>query len=133
MANGHGGSRKGAGRKPVHDEHRVRDLAIAAIIEVHGSEENGFRSLLRSDEPALVKWVYEHGYGKPKETIDLNSKVEQTIIIDVDDDEDMEDDDETDNVEETADGWDPTERNEDDMQYLDNGDLLNPYDDEPGQ
>jgi hypothetical protein len=102
MANGHGGRRPNSGRKPVHDEHRVRDLAIAAIVDVHGSEENGFRALLRTNEPALVKWVYEHGYGKPKEVIDLNSKVEQTIIIDVDDDEDIEDDG-TDNVEETED------------------------------
>ena len=128
MANGHGGKRPGSGRKSKADENRTRDLAIKAIVDIHGSEENGLRALLRTGEPSLLKWVYEHAYGKPKEVIDLNSKVEQVIVIDVDDDEDMEDDD-TDDVEETT-GWNPTEKNEDDMQYLDNVSTLDDDEDE---
>jgi len=119
MSGKRGGARPGAGRKPVHDEQRVRDLAIKAIVAVHGTEDAGFEWLLRSQEPSLAKWVYEHAYGKPKEQIDLNSKVEQTIIIDVDDDEDMEDD-ETDNVEETT----------DDERYDKESELLDDEDDE---
>jgi hypothetical protein len=94
MANGHGGPRKGAGRRPAHDEMRARDLARQAIINVYGSEEKGFEALLRTGEPTLVKWVYEHAQGKPTEHIDMTTRVEETRIVDVDDDGNEEDDDE---------------------------------------
>lgn len=95
MANGHGGVRKGAGRPKKADENRVRDLAIAAITNVYGSEQKGFEMLLRSGEPALVKWVFEHAEGKPTEKIDLTTRIEETVIVDVDDDDNEEIDGDT--------------------------------------
>jgi hypothetical protein len=67
---GKGGARVGAGRKPVHEEIKARDLAISAIVSKFGSLEKGLVSLLDSGEPTLVKFVYEHAIGKPKDTID---------------------------------------------------------------
>jgi hypothetical protein len=68
MANG--GKRPGAGRKPKVDEDKVRGLAIKAIEARHGSVENGLSSLIDSGEPSLIKFVYEHAIGKPKEKVE---------------------------------------------------------------
>jgi hypothetical protein len=86
MANGHGGFRPGGGRPRKVDEARVRDLAVKAIIDKYGSEDAGFQALLDSGESALVKWVYEHGYGKPTERVDITSDqpLLPTFIVKID-------------------------------------------------
>lgn len=71
---GTGGARPGAGRPSKADERRVRDLSVKAIIKCYGSEEKGFLSLLKSGEAALVKFVFEHAYGKPKERHELTGE-----------------------------------------------------------
>lgn len=63
----HGGKRNGAGRKSKTQEDRVRELAVQSIVDTYGSEEDGFKSLLLSGEASLIKFVYEHAFGKPKE------------------------------------------------------------------
>jgi hypothetical protein len=80
---GKGGARIGAGRKPLHDDIRARDLCLAAIEANFGSLLEGLQALLQSGEPTLIKFVYEHALGKPKERIesDINSVVEQIQII----------------------------------------------------
>jgi hypothetical protein len=72
---GKGGARVGAGRKPVHEEIKARDLAISAIVSKFGSLEDGLIQLLNSDEPTLIKFVYEHAIGKPKDTLDIQARV----------------------------------------------------------
>lgn len=69
-----GGSRPGAGRPSKTDEERVRDLSVQAITAHYGSEEAGFKALLNSKEPVLIKFVFEHAYGKPKEKHELTGK-----------------------------------------------------------
>lgn len=69
-----GGTRPGAGRPTKTDEERVRDLSVQAIAAHYGSEEKGFKALLDSKEPALIKFVFEHAYGKPKERHELFGK-----------------------------------------------------------
>jgi len=64
---GYGGARPGAGRKPKVEEDRVRELAVSAIVKKYGSEEAGFLALLDSGEASLIKFAYEHAFGKPKE------------------------------------------------------------------
>jgi hypothetical protein len=64
--------RPGPGRPRKADEERVRDLSLKAIISHYGSEEAGFKSLLESKEPSLVKFVFEHAYGKPRDKVDLD-------------------------------------------------------------
>lgn len=71
---GTGGARPGAGRPTKADERRVKDLSIKAIIKCYGSEEKGFMALLKSQEAALIKFVFEHAYGKPKERHELTGE-----------------------------------------------------------
>lgn len=70
--NSHGGARPGSGRKPKADEEKVRNLAIAAIEKTHGGLEQGFVKLLQSGEASLIKFVWEHAVGKPREKMDLD-------------------------------------------------------------
>lgn len=77
----HGGSRNGAGRKPKHEEDRVRDIARTTLINNYGSEELAFKALLSSGEPSLIKFVYEHAYGKPKDKVDVNNSGVITLKI----------------------------------------------------
>lgn len=68
-----GGARPGAGRKPKADEEKVRGLAVSAIEKKHGTLEAGFLALLDTQEPALVKFVWEHAVGKPREKHDVDN------------------------------------------------------------
>lgn len=67
-----GGSRPGAGRKPKADEDRIRDMAAKAMVGKYGSEQAAFAFLLESKEPTLIKFAFEHAFGKPKEKVDMN-------------------------------------------------------------
>jgi phosphoheptose isomerase len=70
----HGGKRPGSGRKPIHDEIAARDISTKAITEVYGSLKDGFIALLNSKESSLIRFVFEHAVGKPKETVELSGK-----------------------------------------------------------
>lgn len=65
----------GGGRPKKADEQRVRDLSVKAIVAHYGSEEAGFKSLLESKEPVLIKFVFEHAYGKPTEKHELDGAI----------------------------------------------------------
>jgi len=84
---GTGGARPGSGRKPLYEELRVRNLCIAAIEQIHGTLQDGLVSLLQSGEPTLIKFVYEHAIGKPKEQINIDAiqSIEQIQIIQIPD------------------------------------------------
>jgi hypothetical protein len=70
-----GGKRPGAGRKPVHDEVIAKELCQTAIINKWGSLEEGLHFMLSTEEPALVKFVFEHAIGKPTDKIEnINEK-----------------------------------------------------------
>lgn len=76
-----GGARKGAGRKPKTDESRVQAMAIKAMLNKYGSEEQAFEALLESKEPTLIKFAYEHAFGKPKEKVSLDNSGRITLKI----------------------------------------------------
>lgn len=65
------------GRKSKEYEINVQNIALKAIEEYYGSIQAGFIHLLGSDEPALVKFCWEHGVGKPTDRLEMN--VEQDI------------------------------------------------------
>ena len=65
------------GRKSKEYEINVQNIALKAIEEYYGSVQAGFIQLLGSDEPALIKFCWEHGVGKPTDMIQMN--VEQDI------------------------------------------------------
>lgn len=69
---GTGGARPGAGRKPKADEEKVKALAVSAIEKKFGTLEDGFKALLESQEPSLIKFVWEHAVGKPREKMDVD-------------------------------------------------------------
>lgn len=71
----HGGKRNGAGRKSKADEEKIRNLALQSIVSKYGSEEAGFTALLESGESSLIKFVYEHAFGKPKESIEHSGEM----------------------------------------------------------
>lgn len=64
-----GGARAGAGRKTIAEEVNSRELAMSALIMKYGSREEALKSLLDSGNPILMKFVYEHGFGKPIEKV----------------------------------------------------------------
>lgn len=72
---------KGGGRKPKADEDRIRGFSLAAIKKVYGSEEAGWVYIAEKSKESYphLKLLWEYTYGKPKETIDLNAKVEQPL------------------------------------------------------
>lgn len=81
-----GGKRPGAGRKPKAEELKIVNTAIEAIENRYGSLREGFEALLGTGEPSLIKWVFEHAAGKPKEKIDVTSNGEtvgqvQEVIV----------------------------------------------------
>jgi len=65
------------GRKSKEYEINVQNIALKAIEKFYGSLEDGFISLLGSQEPALIKFCWEHGVGKPTDMIQMN--VEQEV------------------------------------------------------
>lgn len=81
---GTGGKRIGAGRKPKHEEQRAKDLSIHAITNHYGSLENGFIALLISGEPALIKFVFEHAFGKPTEKLQYTGEAQVPVIFKLD-------------------------------------------------
>jgi hypothetical protein len=72
-----GGYRPGSGRPKKEYEINVRELAVQAIEQHYGGIKEGFIHLLNSGEPALVKFCWEHGVGKPTDKIEMS--VEQDI------------------------------------------------------
>lgn len=70
----HGGARKGAGRKSIATEEQTREKAKAAIRAKYQTLEKGLESLLNSGEPSLIKFVFEHAFGKPQEELDITSQ-----------------------------------------------------------
>jgi hypothetical protein len=65
------------GRKSKEYEINVQNIALKAIEEYYGSIQAGFIQLLGSDEPALIKFCWEHGVGKPTDMIQM--QVEQEV------------------------------------------------------
>ena len=71
---------KNSGRKTRLEELTVTRVAGEAITEYYGSMKEGFMSLLDSGEPSLIKFVWEHAAGKPREKVDVDV-VRETIQI----------------------------------------------------
>ena len=70
-----GGKRPGSGRKTKAEELKVANIAMDAIIEKHGSLKKGFQWLLSSGEASLIKFAFEHAFGKPTEKIEHSGEL----------------------------------------------------------
>ena len=78
MAKGHGGKRKGAGRKPKVEEVKLVERLTPLTPLAYKALENG----LKDDKNWAVKLWFEYMHGKPKETVNLNTFVEQPLFPD---------------------------------------------------
>ncbi len=76
-----GGKRINAGRKPKADEDQSRGLSLAAIERRFGTHEAGFEWLLDSGEATLIKFVFEHAFGKPTEKVQMENLNPAPVII----------------------------------------------------
>jgi hypothetical protein len=75
-----GGWRPNAGRKAKAEEEKIVAVAMNAVIKKYGSLEEGFIALLESGEPSLIKFVFEHVAGKPRERIDMTMEGEINAV-----------------------------------------------------
>ena len=78
-----GGVRANSGRKSAAEEFGTRSIAQAAIIKKYGSLEDGVIALLKSDEPVLQRWVFEHALGKPVETVQVDGEMTHELTFKV--------------------------------------------------
>jgi hypothetical protein len=69
--NGHGGARKGAGRKRKSDEEKVRRLGENAIIEIYGSLEKYYEHIAKESKDSFphLKLLQEYVFGKAPDRI----------------------------------------------------------------
>ena len=79
MANGHGGVRKGAGRKSKAEELKLLESGKKAIEKVYGSLDNYWLEIATQSKDSFphMKMLTEYLYGKPSEEIDVTSQGEQ--------------------------------------------------------
>lgn len=68
-----GGKRPGSGRKPIAEELKTVALARNAIVARYGTLDKGLKELLDSGEATLIKFVFEHAFGKPQDKVDITS------------------------------------------------------------
>jgi spore coat protein CotF len=77
---GRGGKRIGSGRKATADELKTQVIAMSALVAKYGSQENAMKAAVESNNPQLVKFVYEHAFGKPQDKIEHSGEVSQNIV-----------------------------------------------------
>ena len=77
-----GGKREGAGRKGKAEELKTAKIAMDALISKYGDKETALKSLIDSGEPSLIKFVYEHAFGRPteKHDVELKSSIEAPSV-----------------------------------------------------
>jgi hypothetical protein len=73
---GNGGKREGAGRKTAAEERQTRILALAAIIKKYGGEQESMEAMLNGNDTSMIKWVFEHAFGKPTENVNLKGELD---------------------------------------------------------
>lgn len=62
-----GGIRPGAGRKAIAIEQRTSEICKQAILATYGGNCEAMKALLNTGEVQLIKFVFEHAFGKPME------------------------------------------------------------------
>ena len=75
----HGGARANAGRKSIVEELGSRELSVSAIVDFYGGVKEGMVALLATGNPLLIKFVFEHAFGKPVDNVNLSGAVDVTV------------------------------------------------------
>ena len=68
-----GGARKGAGRKPKADEQQLVEKLSPLAPKAYKALEKS----ISENQGWAIKLFFEYMYGKPKQQLDVNTKVEQ--------------------------------------------------------
>lgn len=76
-----GGKRPGAGRPTVAKELATADLARKALIKKYGGLNEALIALLKTDEPVLLKFVFEHAFGKSPDKIEHSGNASISLKI----------------------------------------------------
>ena len=69
---GKGGAIPGNGRKSRAEEVKSGEIAREAITEKYGSLKRSFIDALNGKDYALKKFVFEHAFGKPQDSIKMD-------------------------------------------------------------
>lgn len=69
-----GGKRENSGRKGKAEELKTAKIAMDALMSKYGSKVLALKSLIDTGEPSLIKFVYEHAFGRPTEKHDVELK-----------------------------------------------------------
>ena len=77
MANGHGGKRRGAGRKSKDTEKKIVDQLRSNI----GDETaiNALKKMIAKGSFQAVQLYFNYVAGKPKESVEIDQNVRQSI------------------------------------------------------
>lgn len=84
---GHGGARKGAGRKSKSDEVKVNNIMITALKRLHKTDEDDeakikfIEDLYESQRGQI--FIAEHLFGKPKENVSSTVNFENVSLKDL--------------------------------------------------
>lgn len=76
-----GGKRIGAGRPTVAKELQTSVLAREVLINKFGSLNEALIALLEMNEPALIKFVFEHAFGKSPDKIEHTGDVSGKLTL----------------------------------------------------
>ena len=81
-----GGARPGAGRKPKALEQHTSNICKQAIQSTYGGNCKAMQALLATGEVPLIKFVFEHAFGKPIEKQEIRmpkigAELEEEIYI----------------------------------------------------
>lgn len=76
---GKGGARPGAGRPTVARELQTAELTRSVLIKKFGSLEASLEWLLESKDTALIRFAFEHAFGKSPEKIEHSGKIDHAI------------------------------------------------------
>ena len=70
-------------KKKLSHEEVIQMTSLDAITERYGSLKEGFIALLESKEAPLIRFVFEHAIGKPKEKSnnESNKQIQQVQVI----------------------------------------------------
>jgi hypothetical protein len=75
---GQGGARPGAGRKTKAEELRSSELCMEALVDKFGSPKEAIIWLLNSKDSGLIKFAFEHAFGKPTDKIKHSGEINGT-------------------------------------------------------
>jgi len=78
---GKGGARPGSGRPTIAKELATADLARKVLIEKFGSLNEALIALLEMNEPALIKFVFEHAFGKSPDKIEHTGDISGKLTL----------------------------------------------------